>query len=316
MIEILKHSFLHMLEDVPALFIFLFLTYLVLGFMESTSEEKSRRAIAKAGRFSPAIGAALGAFPQCGFSAAAANFYSAGIINMGTLVAVFMSTSDEMLPVFIAEKVDISVIGRLIGLKVLIGTTTGYIICLTVRWLRKKYGYKPILKETQQEIKQDEYCSMHGQVNEEEEHCSHFKHKHHHKCTPEGLIRGALGHSVRITLFIMVISFILNIIISIFGEGLKSGNFATYTWISIFVAGLVGLIPNCAASVIISELYIEGILCTGAMISGLLVSAGVGLIVLFRENKSLKENLIILGTLYGAAVIWGMIFQLLDISLV
>lgn len=320
--ELIKHSFLHMIEDVPTLFLFLFVTYFLLGLIENTSEEKSKNAIAKAGKFSPVIGATLGAFPQCGFSAAASNFYSAGIINLGTLIAVFMSTSDEMLPVFLAEKVSISVIGKIIGIKVVIATITGYVLYFATKTIRKKYEnvdegqMKILLRESSQNKKQNEYCSMHGQVDEDSNHCSHYAHKHHNECTAIGLTKGALIHSVRITLFIMIISFFLNMLLGLFGNSLKDGGFAAYPYISIFVSALVGLIPNCAASVIISQLYIEGVLCTGAMLSGLLVSAGVGLLVLFKENKQLKENLIILGVLYGAGVIWGLIFQIMGFNII
>ena len=282
--EVLEHTLEHTLEDSIKLLPFLIVTYLIMEAVERAAGGKTASIIEKSGPAGPFFGALLGAFPQCGFSAAASNFYSAGLIGLGTLLAVFMSTSDEMLPVFIAEQVPVSTILKILAAKVVIGTVTGYgVFFLSKRIFQKK----------------------------KEELLSHRK-EHGHDCSDEGhsLVVEALIRSAKTFAFIFVITFVLDLIIEVVGEEAISSVFQDTPVVGQVIAGAVGLIPNCASSIIISQLYISGVISAGAMMTGLLVSAGVGVLVLFEENHNLKENLLIMLLLYTISLAWGILIQL------
>lgn len=287
MLEILKFSFEDAVEDSLKLLPFLFVTYLIMEALERASRNKNQNLMSKAGKASPLIGAVLGAFPQCGFSAAASNLYSAGFIGMGTLISVFMSTSDEMLPVFIAEKVNPATIFKLLGAKIVVGAITGFLVSLVI--------LKFVKKEEE----------SHRQVEKQEEFCSH--------CHNHSIIKCAAGHTVKIFIFIFIITMVINVCMEIIGETRLTSLFNDLPVVSQALAGLIGLIPNCAASVVISQLYIDGIISSGTMFTGLLVSAGVGLLVLFKENKNRKDTAIVIGVLYGTSLIWGLLVDIVGI---
>ena len=222
------------------------------------------------------------------FSAAAASLYSARIITLGTLIAVFLSTSDEMLPILISEAVDIKIILSILGIKLVIAIIVGFIIDL---FFRKKFE----TSEDEPEIK--DLC--------EHEHCD----------CEHGIFKSALKHTINITLYILVISFVLNLIIHFIGEERLSSLLNSTPVIGPIIASLVGLIPNCASSVIITQLYLSGVLNFATMIAGLLVNTGVGLLVLFRTNEDLKENIKITVLLFAIGVIFGIIFDLIGFSI-
>ncbi|MBP3816217.1 MAG: arsenic efflux protein [Firmicutes bacterium] len=285
--HILFEAVEHTIEDSITLIPFLIITYLIMEAVERATAGKVATALRKAGPAGPAVGAAFGVFPQCGFSAAAGNFYSGGLISLGTLIAVFMSTSDEMLPVFIAEKVPAGTIIKILGTKVIIAIITGY----TIYFLSRR-----IFQREKEELKR-------------------HREEHGHDCSEEGrsLIVEALIRSAKTFGFIFVISFILNLIIHSVGEELLESVLRDTPVLGEVVAAAVGLIPNCASSILISQLYLAEVISPGAMISGLLVSAGVGILVLFEENHNLKENLLIVLLLYIVSVAWGLIIQGLGI---
>lgn len=288
--EILKEALLDSVVDTAKLIPFLLLTYIVMEYMERRTEEGSVRILGKAGGLGPLIGAGVGIVPQCGFSAAAASLYSGGVITIGTLIAVFLSTSDEMLPIFLSSAVPVSSIIKVLIMKLCIGALTGMGIDLFLRL--SKYVFK-----TNKHI--HELC--------EQEHCG---------CEEEGsLFRSALIHTLRITLFIFVISFLITFMVESLGEEAIAGALTGHPVVCIFISGLIGLIPNCAASVMITQLYLSGILGFGQLMTGLLVGAGVGLLVLFRTNRYLSENLKILAILYGVGVAWGLLIQSLGITI-
>ena len=229
----------------------------------------------------------FGIFPQCGFSVSATNLYAARVITLGTLIAVYLSTSDEMLPIFISEAVPVTTILKILGIKLLIGMIAGFIIDLAVRM---KNGNK------QEEEKIIDLC--------EKDHC-HCEH---------GIIKSALKHTLNIFVFIVIITLVINILIYFIGEE-RIADFLQYSPIlGPIIAGMIGLIPNCAASVILTQLYLENVITSATLISGLLVGAGVGLAVLFKTNKGVKENLKIVGLLYGIGVISGIIIQFVGIN--
>ena len=276
------------LIDTVKLIPFLLITYIIMEFIEHKTSHKSKNAIKKSGNFGPLIGGILGIVPQCGFSAAAASLYSARIITLGTLIAVFLSTSDEMLPILISEAVDIKIILSILGIKLVIAIIVGFIIDL---FFRKKFE----TSEDEPEIK--DLC--------EHEHCD----------CEHGIFKSALKHTINITLYILLISFVLNLIIHFIGKERLSSLLNSTPVIGPIIASLVGLIPNCASSVIITQLYLSGVLNFATMIAGLLVNTGVGLLVLFRTNEDLKENIKITVLLFAIGVIFGIIFDLIGFSI-
>ena len=281
-------AILDSLIDTVKLIPFLLITYIIMEFIEHKTSHKTKDAIKKSGHFGPLIGGILGVVPQCGFSAAASSLYSARIITLGTLIAVFLSTSDEMLPILISEAVDIKVILSILGIKLVIAVIVGFVIDL---FFRKKFE----TAENEPEIK--DLC--------EHEHC-HCEH---------GIFKSALKHTINITLYIFIISLILNIIIFFIGEDNLAHILNSTPVIGPIIASLVGLIPNCASSVIITQLYLSDVLNFATMIAGLLVNTGVGLLILFRTNKDLKENIKITVLLFAIGVIFGIIFDLIGFNI-
>ena len=279
MFEILEHTIIDTIKLIP----FLFITYIIMELIEHHAGEKTEKVIKKSGKFGPVLGALLGVIPQCGMSAVSANLYAARIITRGTLIAIFLSTSDEMLPILISEGTNIALILEILAIKVIIGIGVGIIIDL----LSKKVKHK----EHHEEI--HEIC--------EHEHCH---------CEEEGVVVSSVKHTVQIFAYIFVISFILNVIIHGIGEEKIAGLLVNTPFVGPILASLIGIIPNCASSVILTELFLEKIITMGSMIAGLLVNSGVGLLVLFRVNKNLKENLSILGILYVVGAISGILLDI------
>lgn len=277
------------LLDVLKLIPFLFLTYLLMEYIEHKTSEKSESVIKRAGKFGPVIGGLLGIVPQCGFSASAASLYSGRIISLGSLIAVFLSTSDEMLPIFISEHAKPTVIVEILAIKAVSAIIVGCAIDIIVRLAHKD----------KREI--DIHCIC------EDENCH---------CEEHGIFTSALIHTGQITLFILIVTFLLNLAIHFIGEDKLSMIFVDIPVLSCAIASLVGLIPNCAASVVITELYLNGIIGTGAMISGLLTGCGIGLLILFRTNKKhVKENLLITFLMFTTGVIIGTIVDAIGISI-
>lgn len=283
----MKEVFSDALVDSIKILPFLFITYLAMGFLEKVTSEKSKNLIKKADRIGPLWGSLIGVIPQCGFSAAASYFYIGRVITLGTLISIYMATSDEMLPILISEQVPLGVIIRILSAKVVIGMITGFAAELLFGWMVRHH-------------KVPEGFSMDVDVS-----CA---------CCATSVVIDAVRRAVKVCAFIFVISLIIGTCINLIGEGALSSVFFSIPVLGEAVAGLVGLIPNCAASVVITQLYLDGIIGPGPMMSGLLVSAGVGLLVLFKENSRIKENLWITVLLYGASVLWGCIITVLGIT--
>ena len=230
----------------------------------------------------------LGVVPQCGFSASATNLYAARVISLGTLIAVYLSTSDEMLPIFLSESVEINIILKILGIKFLIGVIVGFIIDFVLRLKNKNQEDEKIV-----DLCEDEHC-----------HC----HEH-------GIFKSALKHTLSIFIYILIITLIINVVVEFVGEDNIASFIGNHTVLGPVVSSLVGLIPNCAASVIITNLYIQGVINVASLIAGLLTGAGVGLIVLFRMNKNLKQNISIVSLIYGIGVVSGIGLQLIGFNL-
>lgn len=289
------------LLDTAKLIPFLFLTYLVMEYLEHKTKDRSKQIMRKSGSFGPLIGGIVGAFPQCGFSAAAASLYSGGVITAGTLLAIFLSTSDEMLPIFISESVNAGVILRILGLKILLGAVSGFAIDILWRFGGRKRKEREEHKHIHREHHEKD---IHGLC--ESEHCH---------CENGSIIGSALKHTLQITLFIFLISLVIGFFVEMAGRDAIGYFISGKPIVGVFLAALVGLIPNCASSVVITQLYVTGILGAGQMMAGLLVGAGVGILVLCRTNKGMKENLGLIGILYGTGVFWGILIEVLGITL-
>ena len=365
---------------------FLLVTYFALVALEYKAGAKTREVVARAGASGPAIGAMLGAVPQCGFSAAAAMLYAGRVITLGTLFAVFLSTSDEMLPLMIAQQADPGLMVQLVLLKVALGMVTGFLVDLAIRVLGIKVqgmgaeftgSDEPEIFQLDSgsiiAIYPDGSATLDGdpfdleallaQANEEEglsleeieegakgqiegemagdkaaaesagdsddrdssgQPASSPAPVFVGSCGPgcacgadmgwSGVVRETLVRSAEVTFFVFLVTLVLNLILGLAGEDALAGAISAVPGLSIFVSALVGLIPNCAASVAITQLYLAGVLSMGATMAGLLVSAGIGLLVLFSANRSTKQNLAILGVLYVIGVAWGFVIDLLGIA--
>lgn len=408
--ELLPHLLEHAFEDTIYLVPFLLATYILLELLEHKAGDKAAVLVRKAGIAGPFVGSLLGAVPQCGFSAAGSALYASRAITLGTLFAVFLSTSDEMLPLFIAEQVDPLIMLSIIGTKIAIGMIMGFAIDGALR-LRVRSEVKHEEKRlrdlghgvccTHTENRENEHEHEHGRKCDREHESDHEhenKHEHEHEldheyghknehenkhehgldhdhgherkagvacshehsisranshnnpvsCTcPHGhhltgteleqpfshhhchnpscsvseessswkdILISALKHTLQVTIIVYLISFALVVVMELAGEDVITNYLVTNPGIAIFGSALVGLIPNCGASVVITQLYLDGMLGTGAMISGLLVSAGVGILVLFSENHRLRQNIFILVGLLIIGVAWGSLFELLGIT--
>ena len=281
MLEIFQDSIIDTLKLLP----FLFITYLIMEYIEHKMNDKSKKTIKKAGKFGPIVGGIVGVIPQCGFSASATSLYATRVISLGTLIAVYLSTSDEMIPIFISESVPIYVILKIIGIKLVIGIIFGCLIdfCLNL----KNKG-----KIEKQKI--EDMC--------EHDHCH---------CDQKGIVKSAVKHTFNITIYIFIVTLMISSCVYFIGEDNISEFIGNYVFLGPILVSLIGLIPNCAASVIITNLYLQNIINMPCLISGLLTSAGVGLIILFKSNKNLKENISIVGLLYAIGMISGIILQII-----
>lgn len=296
-IDVLMDAVLDTLRLIP----FLFLTYLAMEYLEHKSGDRAKNALQKAGRFGPIAGGIIGAFPQCGFSAAASSLYSGGVITVGTLLAVFLSTSDEMLPIFISEAVPAGLIFKILGIKVVLGMITGLVLDFVWKYVEgKRRAY-------------EEKCHHHKAIHEKDIH-DLCEHEHCH-CEEGSILKSAVLHTMQITLFIFLISFVIGFAVELVGEEQIAAILANRPVAGVFLAGIVGLIPNCAASVVITQLYLAGVLGLGQMMAGLLVGAGIGILVLCRTNSNARENLSIIGLLYASGVFWGILIEILGITL-
>ena len=283
MLEIIEETLIDSIKLLP----FLFITYLIMEYIEHKTSDKLKNTIKKSGKYGPVIGGLLGTIPQCGFSVAATNLYATRIITLGTLISVYLATSDEMIPILLSEGAPITTILAILGIKLVIAIIAGFIIDFIIR--RKN-------KENDEEERIIDLC--------EKEHC-HCEH---------GIFKSALKHTLNIFVFIIIITFIINILIHFIGED----NIANFVRINPILgpvlAGIIGLIPNCASSVILTQLYVENVIPVATMISGLLAGTGIGLAVLFKMNKGIKENLKITALMYVIGVISGIILQLIGIQ--
>lgn len=283
MLEIIMDTLLDSVKLLP----FLFLTYLCMELLEHRAGDRLLEKISVVDKAGPFVGAVFGIVPQCGFSAAASSLFAGRVITVGTLLAIYLSTSDEMLPILLSSAVPVTTILKLLGVKMLIAMISGFLIEICLH---------KVLHRVEGDMDIHTVC--------EEEHCH----------CEDGVFVSACKHTLRIFVYIIIISLVLNALIHLVGEDTLASVFSNQPLLGQMIAALVGLIPNCASSVVITSLYVDGMIGAGMMMAGLLANAGVGLLVLFRLNRNSRQNLMIVCLLYVLAVIWGLLISLLGIQ--
>lgn len=350
-------------KDTLSLAPFLLVTYLALETLEHVAGDRVNGAIKRAGAAGPVAGSLLGIVPQCGFSAMAATLYAGRVVTLGTLVAVFLSTSDEMLPLLLAEQVPVQTMAMLLASKALIALVTGFIVDAAIRGLRRNARAHAAIRRTVlgtaanpahvncahddhtggdiidevaeagvsadhiHELCERDHCGCdddedeherdhghshdHGHAGEHEHHHGHgHDHGHSHEGAPVlSIIRSAISHTVQVSVFIFLVTLILVAVLETFGESAIEQFLRGNETLAVLGSALVGLIPNCSASVVITQLYLEGALQLAPMLAGTLISAGVGYLVLFRTNRSARENAVFLVMMYVIATGWGLILS-------
>lgn len=316
-VDVLADSVIDTLKLIP----FLFVTYLAMEALEHFASNKVREAVERAGAAGPVVGGLLGALPQCGFSAMAATLFSGRVVTAGTLVAVILSTSDEMIPVFVAHQEPASRMLSIIAIKVVLGIVAGLLLDVALRLLhRAGDGHAHIHElcerehchcEEADELDDDEGHDGRGDLDVHGDHDGHHEHAHHHGHGHShhgawGIVRSACVHTIQVTAFIFLISLLFGLIIEGLGVDSIRSMLAYHPVRATFIAALVGLIPNCGASVAIAELFLDGTLATGPMLAGLLSSGGVGLLVLWRTNADARQNVYVTLLVYGVAVLAGL----------
>ncbi len=275
----MKDIIIDTLIDTLKLVPFLFIAFLLIELFEHKFSKKSIKVVESSGKYGPILGSILGIIPQCGFSVMATNLYVTRLITLGTLISIYLSTSDEMLPILISEKAEFSLIIKILLIKLFIGMLAGFIIDKIFKVKKEKKNY--------------DIC--------EEEHC-HCK---------ESIIISSLKHTLNIVIFILLINFILNICFNYLGQDYLSKILLKDSFFGPFISSLIGLIPNCGASVMLTELYINNAINFGSLISGLLTGSGIAIMILFKTNKHFLENLKVVGILYIVGVLSGIIIELI-----
>ena len=277
--EVILDTIIDSLKLIP----FLLVAFLIIELLEHKLNNKTKNIITKSKKIGPIIGSLLGVIPQCGFSVMATNLYITRIITLGTLISIYLSTSDEMLIIMISEKVEISLILKILLIKIFFGIVYGLIIDKIINKKKKD-------KETNYELCDEEHCD-----------CNH------------SMLLSAIKHTLHITLFIFIITLIINTIFTLLGDNYLSKILLNNSILSTLITSIIGLIPNCAASVILTELYLNSTISLGALIGGLLTSSGSSLLVLIKNNKNQKENLSIILLLYALGVLSGIIIELISL---
>lgn len=275
-----------LIKDNLLLLIFLFIAFYIIEYIENKANKKTINIIKKSKNYGPLLGGILGATPQCGLGVMATNLYITKLISIGTLISIYLSTSDEMLLILIGSKVELSKILIIIFIKILVGIIFGFIIDFIYMKSRGK-----------EKIEIDAICK--------EEHCH----------CEDNILKSATIHTLKTFAFILIITILLDLVIGYIGEDTISNFLINNKIVSPFLASLVGLIPNCAASVVITELYISNLITFGTMIAGLLTGSGVALLVLFKSNKSIKDSLTITVIIYSIGVFIGILFNLINFNI-
>lgn len=311
--HVLEDSVLDTLRLVP----FLLVTYLAMEALEHASADRVQAVVERSGKAGPVVGALLGAVPQCGFSAMAATLYAGRVVTAGTLVAVILSTSDEMVPVFLAHGAPAGSLVAIVAAKVVVGAVAGLLVDAALRALHRAGDGRPRISELCERARchcdeADDLGREGGHGHEGDHGHSHghgheHEHGHGHAHGRWAIVRSAAVHTVQVSAWILVISFAFGLVMELVGTESLAAVLVNHPVRATFVSALVGLVPNCAASVAISELYLEGVLSTGPMLAGLLSSGGMGLLVLWRTNPRPAQNAAVTALVYGVSVVVGLV---------
>ncbi len=319
-------------KDTLVLVPFLFVTYLVLESLEHAAGARVAAVVRKAGAAGPIVGGILGVLPQCGFSAMGATLFAGRVVTLGTLLAVFLSTSDEMLPLLVAEQVDLGLVGRILAAKAAIGIVVGLAADAILRLVAHRshaHGADLLVDGLSEagagvghihELCERDHCHCEddeevGHVHEAHDHGHGHAHAHDHAGQEHehgtsgmlgSVVRGAVSHTVQVTVFIFVITLVLSVFLDTLGEEAIASILGSNAVVATFVSALVGLIPNCAASIVITQLYLDGALGLGPMMAGTLVAGGAGFLVLFRTNRNVRENVCVLAILLAVGIVSGL----------
>lgn len=296
---------------------FLLVTYLAMEALEHASADRVQAVVERSGKAGPVAGALLGAVPQCGFSAMAATLYAGRVVTAGTLVAVILSTSDEMVPVFLAHGAPAGSLVAIVAAKVVVGAVAGLLVDAALRALHRAGDGRPRISELCERARchcdeADDLGREGGHGHEGDHGHSHghgheHEHGHGHAHGRWAIVRSAAVHTVQVSAWILVISFAFGLVMELVGTESLAAVLVNHPVRATFVSALVGLVPNCAASVAISELYLEGVLSTGPMLAGLLSSGGMGLLVLWRTNPRPAQNAAVTALVYGVSVVVGLV---------
>jgi hypothetical protein len=315
--DVIIDALIDSLKDTLELVPFLFLTYLAMEALEHGMASRTEDIIRKADKSGPIVGALLGALPQCGFSAMAGTLYAGGVVTVGTLVAVILSTSDEMIPVFIAHQEPVSRLLSIVGVKVVVGMAVGLVLDAVLRLThRSGDGHAHI-----HELCDRAHCHCDDELGESDAAhdaaassggvAGHHHPQAHHAAW--GIVRSAAIHTVEVTFFIFLVTLAFGLVFSLVGQNAIGEFLGVHPVRATFLAALIGLIPNCGASVVIAELYLDGSLAAGPMLAGLLVSGGMGLLVLFRTNPDMRKNVTVTLFVYAVGVAVGLLANALGI---
>ncbi len=283
MLDIIIETIVDSLKILP----FLFLSYILIEYIEHKASQKLQKTLSTSGKYSKIAGGLLGILPQCGFSAVAANLFSGRVITIGTLVAVFLATSDELIPIMVTHPEMTKDLVLILSIKLVIAIIAGTVI---------DYVFKKLKKN---ESKYDEH-QMHEHVHDMCKNCD----------CEHGILKSSIHHTLSTFTFVLIITFVINIVIGLIGEDSFSKIILSNSIFQPLVASIIGLIPNCAASVLLSSLYIEGSLSLGSIIGGLSTGAGIGGLILFKTNKNIKENLTIVGLVYIIGAVCGILIDI------
>lgn len=326
-------------KDTLVLVPFLFVTYLVLESLEHAAGARVAAVVRKAGAAGPIVGGILGVLPQCGFSAMGATLFAGRVVTLGTLLAVFLSTSDEMLPLLVAEQVDLGLVGRILAAKAAIGIVVGLAADAILRLVAHRshaHGADLLVDGLSEagagvghihELCERDHCHCEddeevGHVHEAHDHGHGHAHAHDHAGQEHehgtsgmlgSVVRGAVSHTVQVTVFIFVITLVLSVFLDTLGEEAIASILGSNAVVATFVSALVGLIPNCAASIVITQLYLDGALGLGPMMAGTLVAGGAGFLVLFRTNRNVRENVCVLAILLAVGIVSGLVILALGL---
>ena len=292
----LWHTLLETLPLIP----FLYLTYLAMEALERYAGDRAQHVIRRAGHAGPALGGALGVIPQCGFSASGASLFAARVITPGTLIALFLSTSDEILPVILSSAVPPARIVKLLSVKLIIAIVVGFALDAILLLVRHHAHHGA----------PHDHDHCHSDDMQPQELCR----SGHCHCDELPVWRSALRHTISTTIVIYVVSLALHELMHHGGEALIERAATLPPLLSCLVTSLVGLIPSCASSVALTELHLSGGLSVGALLAGLLTGAGAGTIVLVRTNRPIKQTIALLALLIAVGVAAGTVIDLTPLS--